>query len=181
MNQMQRKGVFVTAKNQRKGGFINLREIQPQTLGKTDLDLNELDELSETNSTGFEIPASLLKRRVIYENTYKMKPDQRFPVAQIEKIIHEVLEESLQHENYDVKKSRDLIKNVSQTIKDKVKEMDIPRYKLVVMVHIGENKGQDIKIASRCLWNDVYDSYATASLQNSSILAQASVFGVFFE
>lgn len=179
MTYVQKKGIFLTAKNQRKGGYINLKENQIQGL-KTDIDLNENDELSETNSV-CEIPESLLKRRVIYENTYKMRPDSRFPVQQVEEITREVLEESLENEKYDVTNSRELIKKVSQMIKDRVKGMEISRFKLVVIVHIGENNGQDIKIASQCLWNEEYDTYATASVRNTSLFAQATVFGVYFE
>ena len=78
-----------------------------------------------------------------------------------------------------------------------------PRYKLVTHVVIGEvkglfllhlfvlknlieiilinNKGQDIRCGSRCLWDSNVDNMASASYKNSSIYAVGTVFAVYFE
>ena len=110
-----------------------------------------------------------------------MSADKRFPVKDVEEIIVEVLKETFEKERYDLTTSRELSKTTSQTIKDRVKELNLPRFKLVVVVHVGENRGQDIKITSRCLWSEEFDTYATASVRNQSHFAQATVFGVYFE
>jgi hypothetical protein len=36
----------------------------------------------------------------------------------------------------------------------------MPRYKICVKVIIGELKGQGVKIASKCLWDPIFDNFA---------------------
>lgn len=44
--------------------------------------------------------------------------------------------------------------------------MKIPRYKVVVQVVIGEVKGQDTRVTSRCLWDSKTDNYTSVSFKN---------------
>ncbi|KAK3747553.1 hypothetical protein QZH41_004813 [Actinostola sp. cb2023] len=176
MSFVQKKRILLPGNTLRKGGYQ--KENQAPSF-KSDYD--ELrDEISDTTSVTAEMPA-VFKRRVIYENNYKMSPDKLFPVKQVERIILEVLEENLAKKKYDFNRSIELCKIVSQIIKDKVKGLKVSRYKLVIIVHIGECAGQDVKIASQCLWNQEFDTYATASLRNQSLFAQGTVFGIYFE
>ncbi|KAL7543691.1 hypothetical protein ACHAXR_012999 [Thalassiosira sp. AJA248-18] len=73
-----------------------------------------------------------------------------------------------------------LSKDIADKIKEKCKEsLDIPRYKIVVQVTIGQMKDQGVKITSRCLWDTAADNYATVSYQNQHIWASAIVFGLY--
>jgi hypothetical protein len=45
-------------------------------------------------------------------------------------------------------------------------ELKFDRYKLVVQVVIGENKGQSVRVSSRCLWDTDTDNYASFSFKN---------------
>jgi hypothetical protein len=42
-------------------------------------------------------------------------------------------------------------------------EMGLPRYKFMVQVIVGENKGEGVQIGSRCLWDSATDNMATDS------------------
>lgn len=57
----------------------------------------------------------------------------------------------------------------------------IPRYKLIVIVHIGQRKSQSILIGSRCLWDPKSDTFSSSVFRNSSLFALASVYAVYFE
>lgn len=57
----------------------------------------------------------------------------------------------------------------------------IPRYKLIVVVHIGQLKSQSILIGSRCLWDPKSDTFSSYVFRNSSLSALASVYAVYFE
>ncbi|EDO33655.1 predicted protein, partial [Nematostella vectensis] len=116
-----------------------------------------------------------------YENTYKIDPDVSFPVAKVEEIIRGVLSETLSSVEYNVTKAKEKCKSISNSIKERVKALELPRYKLVVLAHVGGNQGQEIKVTSRCVWSHEFDNYATASYCNSSVFAQATVYGIFFE
>ena len=75
-----------------------------------------------------------------------------------------------------------LSKDVADKIKEKCKaSLDIPRYKIVVQVTIGQMNNQGVKITSRCLWDTATDNYATVSFKNQHIWASAIVFGLYTE
>ena len=57
--------------------------------------------------------------------------------------------------------------------------MNIPRYKVIVQVTIGQMKDQGVKITSRSLWDTLTDNYVTVCFQNEHIWASAIVFGLY--
>jgi hypothetical protein len=73
-----------------------------------------------------------------------------------------------------------LSKDIADKIKEKIKStLNIPRYKLVTQVTIGQSKDQGVRITSRCLWDTATDNYATASFQNQHIWASVIFFGLY--
>mmetsp|Transcript_20611 Transcript_20611/g.40814 ORF Transcript_20611/g.40814 Transcript_20611/m.40814 type:complete len:175 (-) Transcript_20611:216-740(-) len=73
-----------------------------------------------------------------------------------------------------------LTKEISDKIKQKCKaELNIPRYKIIVQVTIGQMKNQGVSVGSRCLWDTATDNYASARFQNQYIWASAVVFGIY--
>jgi hypothetical protein len=45
-------------------------------------------------------------------------------------------------------------------------DVDLPRYKIIVQVVLGEMKNQGARVASRCLWDTDTDNYASVSFKN---------------
>ena len=119
--------------------------------------------------------------------TYHLKPNenQRFFPSKAKIIANEILQGELEgkvDEKWVEEWSDfgDEFETLSKDIADKIKEkckstMDIPRYKIVVQVTIGQMKDQGVKITSRCLWDTTTDNYATVSYQNQHIWASAIV------
>lgn len=68
-----------------------------------------------------------------------------------------------------------------QVIRARVKDLMIPRYKIVVLVHIGQLTGQSMQISSRCLWDAANDTFASYSFKNSSLYGVATVYAVYIE
>lgn len=95
-------------------------------------------------------------------------------VNKTEKLIHATLFEyrELQFHSLDCP---------SQVIRARVKDLMIPRYKIVVLVHIGQLTGQSMQISSRCLWDAANDTFASYSFKNSSLFGVATVYAVYFE
>jgi hypothetical protein len=58
-------------------------------------------------------------------------------------------------------------------------DLNLPRYKYIVQIFIGENKGQGIQIGTRCLWDKESDDYATESFQNENIFAIGIAYGAY--
>ena len=117
------------------------------------------------------------------ENTYKVEPDpdKRFQHGKVEKVMQEVLTEFLSEVEYSQLLGQRMGKLLADTIKTRVKEFKWTRYKTVVHVVIGENKEQDIRAASRFLWNDKTDSFASATFSAKTLFALAVCFAVYTE
>ncbi|XP_035882147.1 tctex1 domain-containing protein 1 [Phyllostomus discolor] len=115
------------------------------------------------------------------ENTYQLGPSKHFPVAIVNHILKDVLTNSLQEEQYEPELCRQMTKTISEVIKAQVKALLVPRYKLIVMVYIGQLSGQSILVGSRCLWNPKSDNFASYVFRNSSLFALATVYAVYFE
>ncbi|XP_042283552.1 dynein light chain Tctex-type 5 [Thunnus maccoyii] len=118
---------------------------------------------------------------VSMENTYQMGPYKRFPVPAVTDILKDVLTSYLQEEKYEVEWSRQMTKTICEVIRARVKDLMIPRYKIVTLVHIGQLTGQSMQISSRCLWDASNDTFASHSFKNSSLFGVATVYAVYFE
>jgi len=112
-----------------------------------------------------------------------MKPrdDERFVPREVEVIIREIMEKKLRKAKFDDQKCKVLALELCTEIKEKVKDLNIPRYKVVLQSVIGEVKGQGAYIASRCLWDTETDNYASFSMKNSSLFCVLMVFGLYLE
>ncbi|KAF3819753.1 hypothetical protein GH733_015262 [Mirounga leonina] len=111
----------------------------------------------------------------------EQRPTKHFPAAIVNHILKDVLTNYLQEEQYEPELCRQMTKTISEVIKTQVKDLMIPRYKLIVIVHIGQLNSQSILIGSRCLWDPKSDNFSSYVFRNSSLFALASVYAVYFE
>lgn len=132
----------------------------------------------------FAHPVSEVSHRIPkYSNSYKTEPDEnkRFKTKPVEDIIETILQERLCDLSYSAERCRKLLVPIAEEIKSKVKLLGYDRYKLVCVVHIGSINNQDVRIASRCLWDAAFDRVASSSFFNETLFASASVFGIYQE
>lgn len=126
-----------------------------------------------------------VNRQVIelWEPTYRMKPrdEEKFMPRAVENIIKEIMDKKLKKAKFDDQKCKVLALELCTEIKEKVKDLNIPRYKVVLQSVIGEVKGQGAYIASRCLWDTDTDNYASFAMKNSSLFCVLMVFGLYLE
>ncbi|XP_030061933.1 dynein light chain Tctex-type 5 [Microcaecilia unicolor] len=115
------------------------------------------------------------------ENTYQLGPTKRFPVTTVNNILKEVLTSYLQEEKYEAELCRQMTKTISEVIKARVKDLMIPRYKIIVLIHIGQLRDQSMRFGSRCIWDPTNDTYSSYALRNGSLFAVANVYAVYFE
>nr|XP_021136291.1 tctex1 domain-containing protein 2 isoform X1 [Columba livia] len=86
-------------------------------------------------------------------------PD-RFKSSTVKECIHAILKEKLANVQYVPEEMPQLTKSLSEIIKDRLKEEGFDRYKMVVQVVIGEQRGEGVNMAARCFWDADTDSYA---------------------
>ncbi|XP_075412377.1 choline-phosphate cytidylyltransferase A isoform X1 [Tenrec ecaudatus] len=89
------------------------------------------------------------------ENTYILRPSfqQRFRPSVVKCSIHDILKDELTNVEYIPEEMPQLTKHLSETIKDKLKEMGFDRYKMVVQVVVGEQRGEGVfckKMDAQC-------------------------------
>nr|XP_057929165.1 dynein light chain Tctex-type protein 2B isoform X1 [Doryrhamphus excisus]XP_057929166.1 dynein light chain Tctex-type protein 2B isoform X2 [Doryrhamphus excisus] len=115
-------------------------------------------------------------------DTYLIRPNyqRKFKPAVVKECIHEIVKKRLAEAEYDPEEASELTSSLADCIKDKVKSLGFDRYKLVVQVTIGEQRGQGVKMSSRCLWDADTDNYAEDVFMNDSLFCAVAVFGSYF-
>ncbi|NWR61645.1 TC1DA protein, partial [Bucorvus abyssinicus] len=106
---------------------------------------------------------------------------RRFPVAAVREILKDVLGSCLGEQPYEPARCRDMAKDIAEVIKARVKELMVPRYKIIVVTHIGQLNEQSMQIGSRCLWDPASDTFSSYVFKNTSLFALANVYAVYFE
>ncbi|XP_012876025.1 PREDICTED: tctex1 domain-containing protein 1 [Dipodomys ordii] len=147
------------------------KSIHGQT--KDSVSLSYMDEPSQREEVS--------RLTVQMENTYQLGPTKHFPVVTVNHILKDVLTNYLQEEDYEPELCKQMTKTIAEVIKARVKELMIPRYKLVVIIHIGQLNGQSLLIGNRCLWDPKSDTVSSYVFRNASLFALANVYAVYLE
>ncbi|KAM9762535.1 dynein light chain Tctex-type protein 2B [Menidia menidia] len=115
-------------------------------------------------------------------NTYIIRPNyqQKFKPAIVKEYVREILREKLSGELYDPENVAELTRSLADCIKDKVKTAGFERYKLLVQVVIGEQRGQGVHMSSRCMWDADTDNYVEDVFMNDSLFCVVAVFGSYY-
>ncbi|XP_062412191.1 dynein light chain Tctex-type protein 2B [Sardina pilchardus] len=115
-------------------------------------------------------------------NTYLIRPNyqHKFKAGVVKECIREILRDNLTGLTYDPEQSPILSKTLADTIKEKLKEVGFERYKMVVQVVLGEQRGEGVKMAARCFWDADTDSYAQDIFMNESLFCVAAAFGSYY-
>ena len=135
--------------------------------------INKEENTSFAKSVGFNAPR--------FENTYQLEPEMTFPSCAGNRLIKQVLESKLAEENYDAKKSSSLACEISDVIRAKIKELNIPRYKIAVLVHLGQKYDQGMVVGTRSLWTSKHDTFCSASYTNRTLFAVGTVYACYYE
>jgi hypothetical protein len=117
------------------------------------------------------------------ENTYKMIPDDgtQFSTPKVRKEIYKVFENYLGDVTYDPIRCAKMCLDLSVLVKDKIKGLDFPRYKIISNVIIGQCNDQGLESASRSIWDAKNDNFAYVVYTNTSLFAIGIVHGIYFE
>lgn len=115
--------------------------------------------------------------------TYIMKPEETeiFYPSAVKRVANKILQDYLANKEYD-EEDKELVTTICEKIKNGVKEeCNIPRYKIVVQVTVGQMKDQGVRVASRCLWDTATDNYTSVEYQNQHLWCSAMIFGLYTE
>jgi len=120
---------------------------------------------------------------IFYENSYDLGPSDelKFNITKAESMMLQVLTSMLSGETYEYNLCRKLALTISDTLKDRLKELAGPRYKYICDVTLGQSSGQGLQIASRCLWAADTDRAASVEYSNGNLIAVVTAFAVYLE
>ncbi|XP_005107071.1 tctex1 domain-containing protein 4-like [Aplysia californica] len=118
---------------------------------------------------------------VLYEPTYRLDPKKKFEPSPVLSIVKDVIDNRLKDMKYNPRITPNMNRILSEEVKDRVKKLNFDRYKIIVLVMIGEKKGQGIMVSSRCSWDDKVDNYVTHTFQNKNIFCTCNVYGAYKE
>ena len=80
--------------------------------------------------------------------------------------MEEVLREKLTGATYHPDNTSQWTREIADEIKQSLKMQDMDRYKYVVQVMIGEQRGEGVSMSARCFWDHKRDHYVQKTFQN---------------
>ena len=104
----------------------------------------------------------------------------RFPPLKVKKLIGQVLKEKLKGAEYSPDTMSEMTKEIAEDVKSRLKDMGLNRYKFVVQVVIGEQRGEGVQMGTRGFWDSKTDDYACELYINDSVFCMAAAFGIYF-
>jgi hypothetical protein len=135
-------------------------------------------------SSRTSIPRAGYDRRLIrYENTFRMEPedDHKVDLARLRRVATSVIETAISGYKYDPNQGKQFSLALAERIRGQIKQLPFQRYKIVVQVSIGQKKGQDLRVASRCMWDLKWDRHLTISKETSDAYVTVTIFLVYTE
>jgi hypothetical protein len=161
-------------RNRRRSSFMKLSASATEMLRNRRMTKAGMSELAEEKDD---------KPKIKMENTFKMVPDDgtKFASCKVKTEIYKIFENYLGDITYDPERCSKLCIDLSVLVKNKVKTMDFPRYKIISNVIIGQCKDQGLETASRAVWDAKNDNFSYVVYKNTSLFAIGLVHGVYFE
>ncbi|CAM9098147.1 unnamed protein product [Phaeothamnion confervicola] len=113
--------------------------------------------------------------------TYQLRPTyrQKASVNAMQEIIRGVLEDELAGRPYQGDMAPQQTRQISDSIKDKLKELKLPRYKFVVQAILGEQRGEGIRVGNRCFWDADTDSHASETYVSDHLFCVVTAYAVY--
>ena len=125
----------------------------------------------------FGAPSSVSGTTTMYQGLGKPEGNAKFKPGPVKEIIREVLSK-LGDVQYNHDSSGVLVKQLSTEIRDRAIQLNFSRYKIMVHVVLGGLRGQGVRLANRCFWDNETDDVATDSFKNVSVFLVMLLFRI---
>mmetsp|Transcript_71787 Transcript_71787/g.83450 ORF Transcript_71787/g.83450 Transcript_71787/m.83450 type:complete len:138 (-) Transcript_71787:151-564(-) len=118
----------------------------------------------------------------------KPKRKEKFKPGEFKKTIKEYLAEKFKTMEEKNKASTQIYqadsvmitsKEIAEDIKQKLKLLNLPRYKYIVQVTIGEQKGQGVRVGSKCFWDFDTDYCTFETYLTDSLFVLVTVYAIY--
>ncbi|KAJ8403166.1 hypothetical protein AAFF_G00353830 [Aldrovandia affinis] len=109
------------------------------------------------------------------------KPSEHFPQVQVIRLLQGFLSSRLEGLSYEASHSNQLVQGLSEDLKRLVMAVCPSRYKLICILTLGQAEWEGAILASRCLWDQHSDTFASHAYKSPHIFCTAMVFAVYCE
>jgi hypothetical protein len=92
-----------------------------------------------------------------------------------------VIETAIADYKYDANQAKQFSVALAERVRNHMKQLPFPRYKIVIQVSIGQKKGQDLRITSRCIWDVQWDRHITITKETSDAYVTVTLFYIYTE
>ena len=101
---------------------------------------------------------------------FQVRPSfaERFPSSTVKTMLRDVLKAELTGVSYDVSSTPDQSKRIADAVRNQLKNLALPRYKFMVQVVVGEQRGEGVRMGCRTFWDTDTDAYASDTFINVS-------------
>ena len=113
--------------------------------------------------------------------TYQLAPSVTFSPARVTGILKNIIDTRLRTFRYSPKSAQLLCRILTSECKDEMKKLQLPRYKFVCHIVIGEKTSQSMSIASQSAWNEQTDNVASYSWENGVCFCNVIMFAVYHD
>jgi hypothetical protein len=162
--------------------ITNRYRVRSSHLSKVSIALTKLKHANALPECQDDMVQSEAVPTLKYQPTYRLESQNPFNKDHVTKIIEEIVDKGLHGVEYCPFFAPDLAKTLSDDIKNRVKEENFDRYKIVCTVTIGEKFHQDLKAVAIFLWDQQKDSYASYVYEKSPFLiAIATVYAIYYD
>jgi len=150
-------------------------------MGEEQVEQSDSNQTMVTADDSLQSVPKAAEQAAPQQNSYVIRPNfsQKFRPVNVKEMIHTVLGEMLTGKSYSSEDTNAWTKEISETIRDRLKDMGHDRYKFIVQVVIGEQRGEGVKMGCRCFWDSDTDNYAQDIFMNDSLFCVAAAYGVF--
>ncbi|CAD5121957.1 DgyrCDS10414 [Dimorphilus gyrociliatus] len=158
-----------------------LRKISLSSLEKRRM-TRRMSRTTFLSTGGSTIVESLPKKPLKLENTYRMAPkmEEKFSTAKAKKALRDVMQSFLEDKTYG-RDNANIVKQLSDIIKNEMKEVISDRHKIVCWLVLGEKFCQSLQGGSKCLWDSKTDNYVSETYSNNSLFVNATVYALYCE
>ncbi|XP_037888474.1 tctex1 domain-containing protein 1 [Glossina fuscipes] len=116
-----------------------------------------------------------------YLPTYRLEPKVPLNKEVCEKIIKTVMDKTFQDFVYAPKPALSLCAEVSEEIKNRVKNLNFDRYRYIVLVSIGEKLYQGYYSLVNFLWDPEKDGYLSYVYDTPKFFAVATLYYLYYD
>ncbi|XP_025209265.1 tctex1 domain-containing protein 2-like [Melanaphis sacchari] len=137
---------------------------------------------AEINVEEIDDPNISEENIIKYENTYRMESKKPFDERLTKVVLKTEIENHFNNETkYDSNEAVQTCSNISLNVRNKIREMEFDRYKIVCIVQIVEKRSQGMLSKVKFLRDLTKDKYVKTKFENNNLVATIVVGALYYE